>query len=92
MVTNVDHGEHRSRTMCFTGTVHVLPSTGIGATLANLSTFGFEFPLRQVPGPDNTGIPLSQADGMTARVCGNPVPDGQGGLVLSVTSVQPLLM
>jgi hypothetical protein len=87
----VDHGDHRTRFQCLTGTVTLTQSPGVGATHGSVATFGFHFPIRQVLGPNNRGIPLSQAGGMQARVCGRPVPDGDGGLVLEVSSVEPLL-
>lgn len=90
---SIDHGNHRDRTQCLTGVFHLQPTGLIGATIGTISNFGFRFPVRQVPGPNNQGIPLAQADGMQVRVCGVPVPDGpNGNLVLQVSLVQPLLL
>lgn|GEM_PF-6463773 len=70
-----------------------LNDTGlIGATTGRLtSRGGFSVPIRQVPGPSNRGIPLSQAGGQLVSVCGTFVQDGSQWL-LSVTSVRPLLL
>lgn len=87
MNATIDHGNGRFQ--CFTGTVNLNPQVGVGATTGTLVTqLGFSIPLRQIPGPDNRGIPLSQADGMFVNVCGQFITD-ISGTVLSVLVVTP---
>lgn len=83
---NIDHGPHGFQ--CFRGRVTLTPTGLIGATVGNLNVQGFNIPVRQIPGPAVTGIPLSQADGQFVRLCGQFMED-QDGFVLSVLLIQP---
>lgn len=85
-MNRVDHGPEDAIT-CLTGTVVITPPFAIGATNGILIAHGHTVRIRQVPGPNNRGVPLSDVSGQLARVCGQFQPDGQ----LAVTFVQPLL-
>jgi hypothetical protein len=85
----VDHGDVQSQ-QCLTGMVILDPPAGIGATLGRVFVNGTAIRIRQVPGPDNRGVPLSDVDGRQARVCGVFIFDGNQ-VILSVTGVFPLL-
>ena len=86
----MDHGAH-NRSFCTEGTVFLIPTPGIGATNGILQGSGITLRIRQVPGPHNQGSPLSDANGMFVRVCGNFVFD-DGQVLLNVTSVEPRLL
>lgn len=88
-MVNVIHGDSTGL-QCLTGQVVLLPQQGIGATNAFLISGGNPIRLRQVPGPDNQGVPLSSVGGRQATVCGNFLVDG-GQVILNVTFVRPLL-
>lgn len=88
-MVNVVHGDSPGL-QCLTGQVVLLPQQGIGATNAFLISSGNPIRLRQVPGPDNQGVPLSSVGGRQATVCGNFLVDG-GQVLLNVTFVRPLL-
>ena len=87
--TRVDHG-HRDQT-CLTGTVVLTPTGGIGATNGVLVVEGHSVRIRQVPGPNNRGVPLSTLNGRQASVCGRFIFDA-GEVLLSVTYAEPLLL
>lgn len=73
---------------CFTGTVIITPTGGIGATVGFLSVTNTAIPIRQVPGPANRGVPLAQLNQQRATVCGNFIQDANG-VVLNVTLAVP---
>lgn len=90
-ITNIDHGTGGNSLVCQRGTVVLLPTPGIGATNAVLlRQNGTIIRLRQVPGPNNAGVPLSQVNGQTVTVCGNFLID-QGQVILNVVVVFPFL-
>lgn len=88
-MVNVIHGDSTG-VQCLTGQVVLLPQQGIGATIAFLITSGNPIRLRQVPGPNNQGVPLSSVGGRQATVCGNFLVDS-GQVLMNVTVVRPLL-
>lgn len=88
-MVNVTHGG-TSGQQCLTGQVSLFPQTGIGATNGVLIVHGRAIRIRQVPGPNNAGVPLSSVDGQMVSVCGNFLVDG-GQVIFNVQTVQPLL-
>jgi len=85
----VSHGTTRGL-QCLTGQVVLFPQATIGATNGDLIVQGHRIRIRQVPAPQNRGVPLSQADGRTVNACGNFLVDG-GQVIFSVELVRPLL-
>lgn len=75
---------------CLSGTVVLTPTGAIGATTGFLMVPNARIPIRQVPGPNNRGVPLSQLNGRRATVCGQFVQDASG-VTFSVTVAGPLL-
>lgn len=91
IITTIDHGTGGSALQCLQGQVVQLPTPGIGATNAVLLLQGGNtIRIRQVPGPNNFGMPLSQAFGQTVTVCGNFLVD-QGQVILNVVGVFPFV-
>ncbi|HWI63973.1 MAG TPA: hypothetical protein VNT75_19225 [Symbiobacteriaceae bacterium] len=88
-MVNVIHGSSGGL-QCVTGQVTLFPQTGIGATNGVVLVQGHTIRIRQVPGPNNAGVPLSSVDGQTALLCGNFLVDG-GQVILNVQTVRPLL-
>jgi hypothetical protein len=85
---NVIEGDTGNEIRCFTGTVALRDTGLIGATVGTLTTSrGFTIQIRQVPGPDNTGIPLTDANGRFVTICGNFITD-VSGTVFNVTFVR----
>lgn len=80
----------QSGMQCFTGTVVLTPTGGIGATNGFLVVQNAQIPIRQVPGPNNRGVPLTQLNGRQATLCGQFVQD-TSGVTFSVTVASPLL-
>lgn len=75
---------------CFHGLVIIVPTGLIGATTGVLAVQNTTIPIRQVPGPDVRGVPLSQLHGQNAVVCGQFVQDSSG-ITLNVSFATPLL-
>lgn len=87
-MANVIHGNGGQQ--CLTGQVQLFAQAGIGATNGVLIVQGHTIRIRQVPGPDNQGVPLAQVNGETVNACGNFLVDG-GQVIFNVTLVRPLL-
>lgn len=88
-VTGVNLPLQTACTQCFIGRVTLVQTGLIGATNGFLIVQNTSIPIRQVPGPNPQGTPLTQLDGRLALVCGNFVQD-QSGIVLNVTFAQPV--
>lgn len=75
---------------CLTGQIFLNPNQLIGATNGVLVVQGVAIRISQPVVPGNRGLPLSQANGLFARVCGNFRFDA-GGPTFVVNLVRPLL-
>ena len=86
----VIQGSQGTTITCLTGQIFLNPNQLIGATNGVLIVQGVAIPISQPVVAGNRGLPLSQANGLFARVCGSFRFDVSGPTFV-VNCVQPLL-